>query len=289
VAAPTNLDAIRENIFHVAHESIRDWAHFSWHKPEKGGNPDADRPNSSQAFCISIWGTFASPLGKAVRQITADILGDHMFASAVVGATERIHLSLEDEDRGRLNEYPAGLGTATNLNVLMRLSNITVAVESKLTETLGSCGQVKKRSCSGIYGHGSDLKTQTSAACRLSVPDGRRQPRSYWEVMGRLNQEGYEFGQPCPFAGPTYQVMRVIASAAQATHGEWRAIFAYPDEKRTRSYVESVVRNLQPSNQRNVLHLDYRILARHLSISSDPVALSLGNFMLERLRSCGIP
>jgi len=282
-----NLQGIRENIFSVAHAAIDDWTTFSWHRPKKGALPDADRVNSSQAFCISVWGAFASEQGGRVRSIVGEVLGDDGMMRSI-SASRRVALRLEDVNRRRLNER--GSGNPTQLDAIVCLSNLTVVVESKLTEQFGHCSQPPKQ-CTGEYAKGSDIKTGSNAPCRLLVKDRSRTPRLYWEVMGQISQsEAYPEGVRCPFAGPGYQVMRVIASAVQACKSSWRVIFAYPFGGSTRREIDAVVERLLPEFQTSVFHLDYLELAKALSrdAESDPVARGLGAHMTERLRACGL-
>ncbi len=267
---------------------IRDWAGFPWQRPELGALPAADRLHSSQAFCLSVWGTFAAERGGRVRSEVAALAGDQGFSAEIDAARGRFEITFEDVDRQRLNENSA----PTNLDALLRFRGLAVAVESKLTESFGSCSQAGKtpKKCSGVFGPGSDLKTRTNAACRLDLPDGRRSARAYWDVMRRLSKDdAYPTGQPCAFAGPAYQVMRVIASAAQAGYPEWRAIFAYPAHGgASRMQIDSVVRRLRPEHQSKILHVDYLALSQRLRESGDLVARNLGLHMADRFVHCGL-
>jgi hypothetical protein len=74
------------------------------------------------------------------------------------------------------------------------------------------------RNCSGNHEVGSDLKPSTEAlraACRLTVQDGRRTPRRYWELAPSIFQDWVCAipARPCPFAGTSYQLMRNVAFA----------------------------------------------------------------------------
>ncbi|HWQ56061.1 MAG TPA: HNH endonuclease signature motif containing protein [Bryobacteraceae bacterium] len=286
---PANVDSIRDNIFDEAHFAIEDWAGFPWHRPKKGALPDADRPHSSQAFCISVWGAFAAQRGGRVRAVIAELLNDESMVRAVA-TSKAVSLRLEDVNRRRLNEFPAGWGNPTQLDAVVSLSDVTVVVESKLTETLGRCSQPPKQ-CSGDFKPGSDIKTKSNAPCRLGVQDGQRTPRLYWDVIRQISRpDAYPEGGKCPFAGPGYQTMRVIASAVQVCRSSWRVVFAYPFDQATRREIDSVVERLLPEYQDRILHLDYVELARALSreAESDPIARDLGAHMSARLRMCGL-
>jgi hypothetical protein len=164
--------------------------------------PDADRPHSSQAFCISVWGTFAAERGRRVRAVIAELVKDEGVVRAV-DKSDAVSLRLEDVNRRRLNEF--GAGNPTQLDAIVGLADLTVVVESKLTEGLGRCSQPPKN-CSGDFKPGSDIKTKSNAPCRLAVQDGRRTPRLYWDVMHQISRpDSYPEGGLCPFAGPGYQ------------------------------------------------------------------------------------
>ena len=79
--------------------------------------------------------------------------------------------------------------------------------------------------CTGMHAAGSDQKWTTKpagAACRLTVPDGRRQPRRYWEIAPELFlPDVLTTPKPCPFSTDAYQLMRNMAFAS-----EWAKIRA---------------------------------------------------------------
>ncbi len=208
----------RENLFHGA------LPHVDKHVGElleKRSNV----PWSSQALCISVFGTIAeSPnRGELMQQI--------LDAS---GVTQRPSgdPELRCEVRGRrevLNEI--GGSNATCPDVLVEWPELTLTIESKFTEHLGPCGQIdlrrskgqtiRPKACSGSHESGSDLRTKTDAACRLTIAEnegrrGYRSPRRYWEIGARLFQaEVIEPPRsPCPFADGKYQLMRNLCFAA---------------------------------------------------------------------------
>jgi hypothetical protein len=275
--------AIRKNIFRAAHSAIRDWSTFKWHRTK--GVPDAHVPHSSQAFCISVWGTVASPQGAAVRKTLNGLLNDDLIGKALESYKEGLPLELESDSRELLNEYG---GTQSHLDGVLRLNGLIVVIESKLTEPLGRCSQAKDGHCSGIYGPGSDLKRgRTDVACRLEYQDRQRTARLYWNIMKKISKEdAYPVGETCAFAGSGYQVMRNIAAAAKlaADASEWRVIFAYPRsyDPKTDDAITSV-RSKLAVHQDRVVVLDYINFARQLTSSSDEVAHDLGKHMAIRL------
>ena len=101
--------------------------------------------------------------------------------------------------------------------MLVSWPTYVLTIESKFREPLGPCGQMKKSAaaCSGNHAPGSDLRTRTNAPCRLTIQEGQRTPRLYWEVGKRVFQpEVLEVPRPCPFAGGHYQLMRNMTFAA---------------------------------------------------------------------------
>ena len=277
------LAAIRANVHDAAHVGIKDWEAYNWHR-DKSGAPDTHVPHSSQAFCISVWGTLARPDAERARRALSDLLSvPHLAGQLPV----QPQIDLEFVDKGVLNEQ--GAGNPTNVDALLTFDRTIVAVESKLTEPFGSCGQARQGNCSGRYEVGSDIKTATAAPCRLQVADGRRTPRTYWAVMTRLSAPGsYVPGIPCPFAGPAYQVMRNVAFAAEYASRrskDWAVVFAFPAKLKPASVaqVEAVRNRLLPENAARVAILDYEALAQSLVKLPDEVSKGLGDHMISRL------
>jgi hypothetical protein len=132
-----------------------------------------------------------------------------------------------------------GGGTPTALDGLVRDPACVLSIESKFGEPeFGGCSQarpstiskrdarydpefpnLKALNCTGAHAVGSDLKSTTKplrAACRLTVQDGARHARRYWEVAPSLfRPEILSVPRPCPFAGDAYQLMRSLAFASE--------------------------------------------------------------------------
>jgi hypothetical protein len=174
--------------------------------------------HSSQTLCISVFGALdGHPKG-------AEIIAAICEASGVVVPRSTPHIECEVRSHpDLLNEY--GTSNPTSPDVLVRWPRYVLAVESKFREQLGHCGQVKKTdpACSGRHEPGSDLRTKTDAACRLTIREGRRTPRLYWEVGKRVFQPEILAmpRSPCPFADGNYQLMRnmTFAAAYASKHG----------------------------------------------------------------------
>jgi hypothetical protein len=186
---------------------------------------------SSQALCISVWGAIAESDRR--RAIVLDALGSAGIELEAEGMPE-----IECEVHGRrdvLNEY--GGSNPTCPDAIIRLPGAALTIESKFTEPLGRCSQVKSQrtrtaggwemrppACSGNHEVGSDLRTKTDAACRLTIAEGDRTPRRYWEVGARLFRRAFLTPprSPCPFRGPHYQLMRNLTFAAALAELEAR-------------------------------------------------------------------
>lgn len=280
---PAKLAAVRANLFPDAHALVRDWDTFPWHT--RGREVDADVPWSSQAFCMSVWGTLPVDDARELRQLVGRLSGDPVVAGALDAAVPQV--TAEVVDRELLDEK--GLGMPTNLDAVIELPSLVVVVESKLSEPFGGCSQAANRHCSGFYGTGSDLKHGTPAACRLAVPDGRRMARSYWTVMDALSGGSFAgLGSRCPFLGPGYQVMRSIASAyrlGQLKQKDWRIVFAFPASLAgsTPTDIAAVRGRLLPEHQRRVGSLDYDTLSGALLAGDSARARALGRHMASRI------
>src|SRR5947209_682573 len=90
---PVQEQAIRKNIFRAAHGAITNWSTFNWHRTN--GVADAHVAHSSQAFCISVWGTIASDEGKAVRKTLIHSLNDDLLREALESHKAELYLKLE--------------------------------------------------------------------------------------------------------------------------------------------------------------------------------------------------
>ncbi len=187
---------------------------------------------SSQALCISVWGAIAESSRR--RAIVTDV-----FEAAGVELALDDEPAIECEVRGRrdvLNEY--GGSNPTCPDVVISWPRAVVTVESKFTEHLGGCSQVKPKqmrtpdgptrraaACSGNHEIGSDLRTKTEAACRLTIKEGNRSPRLYWQIGAALFRADVLAAprRPCPFRGGSYQLMRNICFAQRLAELERRS------------------------------------------------------------------
>ena len=196
------------------------------------------QPGSSQALCVSAFETIAGRPEGVRWTVMNSILSAAGVGRPVSGAP-----TIETEVREHSDVLgETGGGTPTALDGLVAWPGGVLTIESKFGEPeFGGCGQVKPYrarpddprlvgsslpggrvvNCSGHHASGSDLKPTTAslnASCRLTVRDGRRAPRRYWEVAPSLFlPEVTATPRPCPFRGDPYQLMRNLAFAH-----EWR-------------------------------------------------------------------
>jgi len=278
------LESLKANVHPRAHGAVADWEQIDWHR-DQAGSIDSDVPHSSQAFCISVWGSLVGhtkAIGLGPLRRAAGLGDSWMFLD------EATEIEFEYADAHLLNER--GYGKPTNIDAMMSFDGHVVAVESKLTEGFGSCSQVLRGACTGVYEPGSDLKTRSGAPCRLQVADGRRTPRKYWEVMEQLCiPDTFAAGEPCIYSGAAYQVMRNIALSAEMgrrTGRQWHVLFAFPSSAKHASAeaVEAVVGTLTAENQERVAIVDYDRVASEFQQSDTSSVADLGAFMSDRLQ-----
>lgn len=230
---PEQQAAALANLFPEAASAIAGWA------PGRL-EARAAQPHSSQALCVSVFETIGLRPAAKRDAILIDLLTQAGIRLDVLHGTE-IDTEVR-EYRGVLNEI--GGGTPTALDGLVWWQSGVMTIESKFTEQeFGGCSQARpskaspsdprfdpgeptKRfsNCTGRHEVGSDLKPSTQpleAACRLTVRDRNRRPRLYWDLAPELFEpEVYALGQPCPFRGDPYQLMRNITFAYKWA-GDW--------------------------------------------------------------------
>lgn len=260
---------------------------FKWHT-------HADKPQSSQTFCVSAFGTLRAIEGK-----------DHIVAQLLQQAwpqfnTEKLYkwtVELEREQCELLGEY--GVKQPTSIDAFLTSDAEAIAVESKFhvdaNEGFGSCSQCSGKNgnaCSGIYGPGSDLKHPSNRAyCRLESWDGNRSPRLYW-TLGRayFQRRVYEIGQRCPFADSNYQLMRNFLYAAaysQKYNKKWFGVVAICPEQRMQKLerqVEEFRQNvLTKEFSDRVILITYEKYIDLLYAAKIKTATQLADFLRERI------
>ena len=145
---------------------------FKWHTYSQS-------PRSSQAFCLSAFGTLRSIGAK-------DRILEGLFRHALPGFPRRNRprrwsIVPEAERPELLSEF--GTQQATSIDALCVSSDEVACIESKFATDaahgFGGCGQFPDY-CAGFRGPSSDAKKQTRAWCRLENWEGRQSPRTYW-------------------------------------------------------------------------------------------------------------
>jgi hypothetical protein len=262
---------------------------FRWHS-----HAYSDR--SSQVFCVSAFGSVRSlPDGG---DIISALLSE---AFPQLGLGERWSLALEHENAELLGERDQQPSQPTSIDVLARRQGDVVCVESKFVTDaeagFGGCSQVrqsksKPASCAGFYGVGSDLKTRSEAHCRLTVSDGHRAPRLYWD-LGRTYFRPELFvpqtlGQSCPLAGPNFQLMRnFLVAAGTAAPSSWFGVLAIAPANRSakivaqaRAFISGV---LQARFADRIGVASYDRLVELLDASPHSESRSLASFLRTRM------
>ena len=264
---------------------------------------------SSQALCVSVFETIAARPPAARRQLlnaitTAAGIGQPVNAAPDICTEVR-------EYRDVLRE--TGGGTPTALDALATWGNAALTIESKFCESeFGSCGQIRPHKtkprdqrhrpdepnrmvsdCDGWHAVGSDHKPTTAplqAACRLTVRDGRRAPRRYWDVAPHLFLPAVTaIPRPCPFSGDGYQLMRNLAFAH-----EWPArgpedfygfvvcvVDASPRAVVLRERFNAFTEMLQPTVRAHVGLVSYEQIAATLDAHGEPL---LSSWIVGRIR-----
>jgi hypothetical protein len=201
---------IRANIFPAAHGAIHSWDAFPWHC-DRNRQPTAHLPWSSQALAIDVFGTI-SKLDARDRIVSSwmDSLDLPAGSAWDICLEWRVPKSILNETR------------PTQVDAAARSERNLVLFECKFTERSGgSCSQpvpmTKGRAkgdsqCSGSYTRQRNPLNGIEDYCALSGKGIR-----YWDWIPEVI--GYDRSQshvPCPFAGPTFQWMRNLVSAAAA-------------------------------------------------------------------------
>ena len=292
---PEQHAAALANLYPEAAAAVKDWA------PGRL-EARAAQPHSSQALCVSVFETIELRPAPARDAMLTDLL---THAGILVDNLHvaQVHTEVR-EHRDVLNEV--GGGTPTALDGLISWPSGVTTIESKLTEQeFGACSQTRptkvpatdprfdpveptKRfaNCTGRYEVGSDLKPATQplgAACRLTIQDGNRRPRLYWDLAPELFEPGvYRLGQPCPFRGDVYQLMRNVSFAYKWSRDRRLSDFAFlvmlvdgaPAAEKMRSTVERLRGLLLRQHRDRVGSLSYEHLADILDRRHDEHALA---------------
>jgi hypothetical protein len=187
---------------------------------------------------------------------SAEILAKIGEAAGVELPTADPSIVCEDRSHPDVLNEKGGHSIPTSPDVLIRWPSFALTVESKFREGLGPCGHTRPRrtkrrgkespACTGDHALGSDRKTGTDAPCRLTVWDGRRAPRRYWQVAERVFRRDVLAvpRRPCPFADGRYQLMRNITFASEFARlndlGGFAFLVAYVDGSPSAGHTKAV-------------------------------------------------
>jgi hypothetical protein len=191
---------IRANIFPPAHSAALELADADWHN-------HADRPNSSQALAISVFGTVeASSERDNILNRVADRIGLPRASDWT------IKLEWWDESNA-LKEKSPTLVDAVAVNTS---ADTMILFECKFTEGGGACSQLKNAKCDGRNPGPLDPTASVPHACPLS-----RKGIKYWSYVSAIFDTATLAGSICPFGDERYQWMRnlTLGAALKADRG----------------------------------------------------------------------
>ncbi|MHA7818118.1 MAG: PGN_0703 family putative restriction endonuclease [Erythrobacter sp.] len=204
----SKLSSLRRNLFEASHAAIDDWQQFPWHR-DKRNEVQADKPNSSQALAIDVFGSI-----KAADQGERDAVLDSLATEAELphGGPWKLELEWTDPDN-QLREP-----RQTQVDAIAIGARAVMVIECKFTEPGGACSQTRKiasgpgageRQCDGNYAPQINPRTLKQASCALSGKGIR-----YWEVIPSIfDLNASATYSPCPFKRETFQWMRNMALA----------------------------------------------------------------------------
>jgi len=203
---PEKIATLRRNIFADAHAAIGDWHTFPWHRDMRG-HVQADKPHSSQALAIDVFGAIGASNGKdAILDILAIEVG------LPPGGPWNIELEWTDSQRLLCEPRP------TQVDALAVGANAIMVIECKFTEPGGSCSQTRRiqtglgagqPQCTGRYELQVNPRSNVQAHCALSGKEIR-----YWDVIPAIfDLDPATTYAPCPFKGEAFQWMRNLALA----------------------------------------------------------------------------
>lgn len=225
------------------------WQHLVGGRPHRG----FDAPDSSQAFGINLFAPLArdADLAKAVLQ---------RFFPGLVSDSDKVSVAFEqsfEQVARRLNEN----GKSTQVDVVFTISGPGgerfVLTEVKLAEEqFGGCKGWFDRDAPPTRnpnrGRCVQVEADQSSNCYMAIKFGR----TYWAHLSALPAE--TLGEPCPFRGSLYQLMR-------------NALLARLIGKDSAQFVVCV----HPSNH-ELMELELPVLGHHNAIVAAQAVLGIG-------------
>ena len=294
----SRLEANCLNVFSLALTDRERGGDYDWHA-------QANSKRSSQSLCVSAIGPLRHEAFGAVRNMLLARLVGGAFNTWQSNVIANWSVEIEKRDPDLLNEN--GGGTPSSLDALLTTPLVAVAVETKFASDaaagFGGCGQYhtqgKTRKCVGFYGHGSDLVPRTqaaAAACRLTIADGRRSPRRYWELGQQFfrskvfaEQTGFE---RCPFRDSNFQLMRNFLFAAAYAELHRKKYFGVlivcskqRDHRLREQLAEFRSEIVLPSYDQQVRLVYYEDWIEILTDSGAQVGRDLAKYLKERIES----
>jgi len=277
--------------------AMRDGETIKWHS-------FAERENSSQALCLSAFGSLRADAFKQQRdRLVARLVGQAFPTMQTKNKARRWMVEVEVEDPTLLNEHGPAQMQTTSIDVLLTSSQEVVAIEAKFdrdaAEGFGSCSQFSKvrsgeSSCRGYFGPGSDRKGNSPAWCRLENWDGIRSPRNYWSSGRRYFQPSVfaqqQVGEVCPLRGSAYQLMRNFLFAAAYAEKLGREQFGLlivcserKDQRLKEQVTEFKQKLLLPRYADHVRLCHYEEWIMILEEASSPESTELATFLRHRI------
>jgi hypothetical protein len=291
---PEQLDCVLANLYPGALRHVEGWGLDRL-------DSNAHVVHSSQALCLSVFGTIAE--SERCAELMQLVLSEAGIAGiSRSSGTPTIECEVRD-DWQLLRER--GGRHSTCPDVLVTWDDAVLTLESKFTERLDRCSQVKRRkrrndqgatmpvpACTGNYEAGSDLITDSPEPCRLTIVDGQREPRRYWEIASSLFLPEVVCApqRPCPFADGRHQLMRNLCYAAALADRRGVDVFGFVlvHSRAAGSSAGGVFdrfrRMLLPDVADRVGSVTYERIAELLGASASSEDIRLSEWLSERLR-----
>ena len=204
---PEEWSGIEANIFPSAAEWVKTQGSFPWHR-DQTGQVTADRPHSSQALAIDVFGTIK---GLGDVELIVDAWADRLALPRISQPQLALEYTLPRELLGEPRP--------SQIDVAVEGTDGLFLLECKFTEPDGgACSQVvslRRRGppivqCSGDYMMQTNPVNGVESRCALSGKGIR-----YWDLIPRvLDIQASADHQPCPFRGGWYQWMRNLVACA---------------------------------------------------------------------------
>jgi hypothetical protein len=213
-------------VFVGAHAHVSEWPSRFWHTGIRSRR-------SSQGLCVSVWGTLANDrrrtkildaifglAGVRLAKVSAPRITGEAVPTA---ALPRYSMREEGTPRRHVSTLSSsGREVSSVSRANSRSQRSANAAKLRRGLTTLPVHRSKKSRCpqhvTAAMARGSDRKTLSNAPCRLQVWDGDRAPRLYWQIGWDIFRPEVlrPDGRPCPFAGPSFQLMRNLALACAA-------------------------------------------------------------------------